>query len=153
MKMKTQHHQYGQKYQQIFLGVIVSGLSATIFAISPIHDDLLSENMNYVGTITPVVITAVKRDIQESVVQQNQKNHQLAGRQADEIKKDHLTYVVLNDHEQQKKETDAYQHQVDKRPLLPNKAKVIEYGVSAQDSLVKVTTQDKITIYIKRDTH
>lgn len=153
MKMNGQSRKNGQKCQKAFWMIVVSCFSTTIFAISPIKDDLLSENVNYVGTITPVVITAVKRDVQESIEQQNQKNNQLAGKQADEIKKDHLTYVVLSDHEQQKKETEAYQHQADKRPLLPNKAKMIEYGTSAQNNFVKVTTPDKITIYVSRDTH
>ncbi|WP_111859735.1 hypothetical protein [Acinetobacter sp. CFCC 10889] len=142
---------FGQKHIPWIAGILCAAISTSSFAISPLKDDALAKDENYVGTITPVVITAVKRDVQAPVEQQKQINHQLAAKQANENKKEHLAYVVLNNHEQQRQE-DAYQSQkTEKRPSLPNTAKMVEYGTSLHNNTVTVTTADKVTIYVNPD--
>ncbi|QOW45857.1 MULTISPECIES: hypothetical protein [Acinetobacter] len=138
---------------QWIMAILLASVCTPSFAISPLKDDALAKDANGGGTITPVVITAVKRDVQAPVEQQNQINSQLAAKHANENKKEHLAYTVLNNHEQQRQE-DAYQSQnQEKRPLLPHKAIMTEHGTSAHSNKVTVTTADKVTIYVSRDAH
>lgn len=153
--MKSKIQLLGQNKSQWIIGVGLSCLCSTAFSISPLKDDVLTQSVDQdeIGTVTPVVITAVKYDVQSSVEQQNQRNNQLAIQQSNAIKKDHLSYVVLNHYEQQKQESNPYQKQLDKKPLLPNTAKRTEYAPSVQNSMITVTTTDKVTIYVGRDAH
>ncbi len=144
---------YGQNSQCCLLGILLSCVCSSAFSISPIKDEVLATDVDYVGTITPVVITAVKRDVQNSIEHQNETNHQLADQQSNAIKKDHLAYVVLNDYEQQRQEAHFPQNLVQKKPFIPNKAKVTEYGISVLGNTITVHGEDKITIYTSPEAH
>ncbi|AWL28630.1 hypothetical protein DJ533_08660 [Acinetobacter defluvii] len=151
MGMELKKHT--QNPQRYLFGILLSCMCSTAFSISPIKDEVLATDVDYVGTITPLVITAVKRDVQNSVEHQNETNHQLADQQSNAIKKDHLAYVVLNDYEQQRQEAHFSESLVQKKPLIPNKAKVTEYGISVLGNTITVHGEDKITIYTSQDAH
>lgn len=117
-------------------------------AKSTLDDNSLADEVGGVVRLSPIIISAVKQDVQQSIEEQNNLQQQLAREQADKAKKDEIYSTVLTDYEWQKKDPDS--NKPSDKYLKPyEKYKFIEIGYNPyQRHDVRITTDDRVTIYI-----
>lgn len=138
--------------QSDYLKVIGSML--LVFGISQAHakskldDNSLSNQADSMAKLSPIIISAVKQDLQQSIEEQNKVQQQIAKQQSDKAKKDEIYSTVLTDYEWQKKDPNS--NKASDKYLKPyEKYKFIEIGYNPyQRHNVTITTDDRVTIYI-----
>ncbi|MEG0348651.1 MAG: hypothetical protein RR605_11430 [Acinetobacter sp.] len=131
----------------IWVMLLAVGVSQA-HAKSTLDDYSLSEQADGMAKLSPIIISAVKQDVQQSIEQQNSVQQQIAQEQADKAKKDEIYSTVLTDYEWQKKDPNS--NKASDKYLKPyEKYKFIEIGYNPyQRHDVRITTDDRVTIYI-----
>ena len=131
----------------IWVMLFVVGVSQA-HAKSRLDDNSLADEVGGVVKLSPIIISAVKQDIQQSIEEQNNVQQQIAREQADKAKKDEIYSTGLTDYEWQKKDPDS--NKPSDKYLKPyEKYKFIEIGYNPyQRHDVRITTQDRVTLYI-----
>ena len=117
-------------------------------AKSTLDDNSLSDEVGGIVKLSPIIISAVKQDLQQSVEEQNVAQQQVAKALADKAKKEEIYSTVLTDYEWQKKDPDP--NKPSDKYLRPyEKYQIIEIGYNPyQRHDVTITTDDRVTIYI-----
>ncbi|WP_445115793.1 hypothetical protein [Acinetobacter sp. WZC-1] len=154
---KTQRYFIGA-YIPLVLSMSVSGACAQ----TRMDDEMLAVQTTQRTMFSPVVISDIKTsaiktdlqqaaDVQQSAGEQQLDAEQLARLHTDQINQDNIDATVLTEYGMQKKEADARQLTGEKKVYAPLKVRTVEYGGSAQQNTVRITTEDKIIIYTNRD--
>lgn len=128
--------------------IFLCSMTALCHAEISMNDQQLSEQIGHATQLSPIVITAVAADLKQSTEDQGFIHTKLAQANTDVVQRTNIYTTVLTDYELQKKhpspniDTDQYS-------LPTTQSKVIEVGESPyQKHNVRVTTEDKITVYI-----
>lgn len=138
------------------VGVAASSLffcliAPSVWAGVSMSDAQLSEQTRILARLTPNIITAVKTDLVQSTEAQNIIHTQLAQKHADKEKETQLYSSVLTVYELEKKNMDT-SNTADQyiSPEIPFRlVSVAESPYHRSD--IRITTEDKITVYLGRD--
>ena len=131
---------------RVIATVLLACGSVHAFA-NKLDDQGLSQEYGTLPKLTPIVISAVKKDVKESVDEQNILHNQLAQKNADNAKKDEIYSTVLSDFEWQKKYRDS-DKAGDKYTRPYEKYKLYQVSFNPyQRHEITVTTKDSITLY------
>ena len=135
-------------YLKILCLMLMTLSSSNLAAKNSLDDNSLAEQYVGLAKLSPIIINAVKQDAQQPVDEQNKMHGEVAKEQADKAKKDEIYTTVLTDFEWQKKDPDA--NKPSDKYLKPyDKFRLIEVGYNPyQRHDVRVTTADRITIYV-----
>ncbi|OTG65980.1 hypothetical protein [Acinetobacter silvestris] len=151
MRIKT------KKYKHVvFTALVLSGVVWGIvpsFAVASLDDASLAQESIHLETLTPTVITALKESVDLSAESQQILYDKIAQQRTDDQQENMIDSSVLTDYQLQKIEENITTGLDEKQAFIPAKYRTVEYGVSAKNNMVRVTTEDKITIYVSRDTH
>lgn len=131
----------------IWVMLLALGVSQA-HAKSKLDDDSLSNQADSMAKLSPIIISAVKQDLQQPIEEQSKVQQQIAKQQSDKAKKDEIYSTVLTDYEWQKKDRNS--NKATDKYLKPyEKYKFIEIGYNPyQRHDVRITTDDRVTIYI-----
>lgn len=131
----------------IWVMLLALGVSQA-HAKSKLDDDSLSNQADGMAKLSPIIISAVKQDLQQPIEEQNKVQQQIAKQQSDKAKKDEIYSTVLTDYEWQKKDPNS--NKATDKYLKPyEKYQFIEIGYNPyQRHDVRITTEDRVTIYI-----
>jgi hypothetical protein len=130
------------------LAMLLMALGSFETVANQLDDQDLAEQSVGVVKLSPIIIQAVKQDTQQSVDEQKDLHKKIAQQQADAAKKDEIYSTVLTDFEWQKKDPDPNKPG-DKYIAPLEKYKIIDIGLNPyQRHDVRITTQDRVTLYI-----
>lgn len=125
--------------------------SPALFAGVPMDDETLSNQTVTLAKLTPIVITAVQEDAAQSVESQNINHLQVAQKRADQAKEKNIYSTVLTEYELEKKDSD-YPVVTNQHAAPTAKIKLMTVNESPYHrSDIRITTEDKITVYLGRD--
>ncbi|OTG83120.1 hypothetical protein B9T27_07590 [Acinetobacter sp. ANC 4648] len=127
----------------------VWGVSPSFAAIY-LDDASLAQESIHLEVLTPMVISALKENVELSAENQKIIYDKIVQQRIGDQQKNMMVNSVLTDYQLQKKEENLAGLD-EKQVAIPTKYRFIGYGVSAKDNTVRVTTEDKITIYVSRD--
>ena len=96
-----------QTFVLLCLGIIAS--SGSVYAASPLNDEVLAEQSSQSSVVTPEMVDAVKKDVQLPIDIQKKQHQKLAEEYSQERKQQNIRSVALSAHEEQKKTADASQ--------------------------------------------
>lgn len=130
------------------LAMLLMTLGSCEISANQLDDQDLAQQSVGVVKLSPIIIQAVKQDVQQSVDEQKDLHNKIAQQQADAAKKDEIYSTVLTDFEWQKKDPDPNKPG-DKYITPLEKYKIIDIGFNPyQRHDVRITTQDRVTLYI-----
>lgn len=130
------------------LSIFLIALGSTQAFANKLNDQDLAEQSVGVIKLAPIVIHAVKKDVQQPIDEQNELHDKVAQQRYDEAKKELIYSTVLTDYEWQKKDGDS--NKPNDKYLKPyQKYQIYEMGYNPyQRHDVRITTDDRVTIYI-----
>ena len=134
----------------VCLGVIFNLISSSAYAERGMDESALSEQTDQLAKLTPIVISAVKADVQQPMETQQQNHQRLANELSGDLTQQNINNTVLTEYETQKKE-ETQKLNMQKTAYIPSKYKMMQYGYSAQNNNVRVETDERITIYVNRE--
>ena len=126
----------------LYLSVILI-LAAGSFAYAASDDRFLAEQSVNDPTMTPQVISQVKKDSQTPIPEQLQKHQTLAEVNSKQIKKDVLESNAVSDYEIKRKTDPAKLLAVEKHEYVPNKPGKAIYLIEYENKNVRIGTDFK----------
>lgn len=132
------------------LGMVVNLVSNLAFAQQSMNESTLSEQSDQLAKLTPIIITAVKADVQQPIETQQQNHQRLASELSNELTQHNINSTVLTGYETQKQE-ERQKLNLEKTAYIPSNYKTVQYGYNAQKSNIRVETNDHVTIYINQE--
>lgn len=126
------------------LGVLLSVLGSSSVFANQLDDQSLSEQYGSVAKLTPIVIQAVKKDVQQPVDSQNELHQKIAQKMTDEAQRSEIYSTVLTDYEWEKKNPRS--NKPGDKYLKPfDKYRIIDVGYNPyQKHDVRIATADRI---------
>ena len=133
-------------YTQLLITILMMSSSTSLFA-NKLDDQSLSEQYDSLATLTPIIISTVKKEAQQPLDEQNSAHNQIANKRADDAKKDEIYSTVLTDYEWKKKDRDSGKPN-DKyvRPFEGYRSIQVGYNPYQRHD-VTITTKDGITFW------
>lgn len=119
----------------------------TVYAAKALNDGDLADQADHLARLTPIIISAVKEDVQQPASEQMATHDRVAKAMSDKAKQANLNAGVISVYQVQKKTIDLQpisQNTQDTKSQIP---RFVTIGVSAQNNNVRIVTDDHVTIY------